>query len=76
MVFERFNDNPISLYLPDSWIPHCTIANRLSQEKLTEAFNDCSKRHSTILGQIVEVALINVSDERQAPIIYSKGFKK
>jgi hypothetical protein len=70
--FKRFNDNPNSLYSPDNWIPHCTIANRLSSEKLNEAFNYCSKRHRTILGKIVEVALIDVSEKHKAPIIYSK----
>ena len=76
MIFERFNDNPNSLYLPGNWIPHCTIANRLSQEKLIEAFNYCSKRQSTIIGQIVKMALIDVSDKNKAPIIYSKELIK
>ncbi|WP_404332155.1 2'-5' RNA ligase family protein [Mesobacillus maritimus] len=74
--FERFNDHPHSLYLPDNWIPHCTIANRLSAEKLNEAFNYCSKRTSAIFGKIVEVALIDVSEIGKAPIIYSKELKK
>lgn len=60
---------------PDNWIPHCTIANRLSQEKLIEAFNYCSKRHSNILRKIVKVALIDVSKKHKAPIIYSKELK-
>jgi hypothetical protein len=47
----------------------------LSQENLTEAFNYCSKRHSTIVGKITEVALIDVSDKSNAPIIYSKQLK-
>lgn len=73
--FKRFNDNPKSLYLPDNWIPHCTIANRLSPEKLSEAFDYCSKNSSTILGKIVEVALIDVSDKSKAPIIHSIELK-
>ncbi len=70
--FIHFNDDPSSLYLPDSWIPHCTIANRLTAEKLSEAFNYCSTRNDTILGQLVEVALIDVSNKDRAPIIHSK----
>jgi 2'-5' RNA ligase len=69
--FEQFNDDPNSLYLPDNWIPHCTIANRLSSEKLSEAFNYCSKR-DTLCGKIKEVALIDISEKGKAPIIYSK----
>jgi len=70
--FKQFNDNPISLYLPDSWIPHCTLANRLSPKKLSEAFNYCSSRNSTIYGKIKEVALIDVSYKNKASLIYSK----
>lgn len=73
--FEKFNDNPNSLYLPDKWIPHCTIANRLSPEKLLEAFNLCSKRN-TISAKITEIALIDVSEKGKAPIIYSKELKE
>ena len=70
--FNQFNRNPNSLYLPDSWIPHCTLANRLSPKKLSEALNYCSIRNSTIYGKIKEVALIDVSNKNKAPIIYSK----
>lgn len=75
-IFEQFNDDPNSLYLPNRWIPHCTIANRLSPEKLSKAFDYCSKRNATIAGQIKEVALIDVSNKNKAPIIYSKKFGK
>jgi 2'-5' RNA ligase len=74
--FERLNDHPHSLYLPDNWIPHCTIANRLSPEKLNEAFYYCSRRSSTMLGKMVEVALIDVTQKGKAPIIYSKELTK
>ncbi|WP_045520794.1 2'-5' RNA ligase family protein [Neobacillus niacini] len=74
--FEQFNDDPNSLYLPDRWIPHCTIANRLSLEELSEAFNYCSKRNKTLFAQIKELALIDVSDKSTAPINFSKELKK
>ena len=70
--FGRFHDDSNSLYLPDHWIPHCTIANRLTQGKLQEAFHYCSKRHTTLFGKIVKVALIEVTEKHKAPIIYSK----
>ncbi|MFJ7935579.1 2'-5' RNA ligase family protein [Sporosarcina sp. NPDC096371] len=74
--FKQFNDDPSSLYLPDRWIPHCTIANRLSPEKLSEAFNYCSKRNNTLFAQIKEIALIDVSDKSKAPIIFTMELKK
>lgn len=70
--FKQYNENPNSLYLPDSWIPHCTLANRLSPQKLSEAFNYCSIRYSTIYGKIKEVALIDASYKNKASLIYTK----
>lgn len=70
--FKHFNDNPDSFYLPERWIPHCTLANRLPLIKLLEAFNYCAIRNSEINGKIKEVALIDVSFKNKAPIIYSK----
>lgn len=70
--FEQYNDDPESLYLPDRWIPHCTIANRLSPEKLAEGFHYCSRRNSTIYGKITEVAIIEFINKRNVPVIYSK----
>lgn len=71
--FESFNDNPRSLYLPNDWIPHCTIANRLTSEKLKEAFSYCSNRQYSIVGKIKELSLIKISSEKSISIIYSKS---
>ncbi|OZM56838.1 hypothetical protein CIB95_08685 [Lottiidibacillus patelloidae] len=75
--FSTFNDNPNSIYLPGNWIPHCTIANRLSEEKLSEAYSYCSKNINPIQGEICEIALIElIYDENgkctEAPVLYSK----
>jgi 2'-5' RNA ligase len=75
--FKTFNDNPNSLYLPDNWIPHCTIANKLSRDKLTEAYDYCLQRIETIKGEIVEIALIELLYDKngkciEAPVVYSK----
>ncbi|WP_114166855.1 2'-5' RNA ligase family protein [Exiguobacterium sp. TNDT2] len=59
-IFGEFNDNAESLYLPDSWIPHCTLANRLSKEKMEDAFEYCTDIVKPIAGKIVEVALIEL----------------
>ena len=66
--FEMFNDNPNSLYLPDRWIPHCTIANRLSNIKLEEAFSFCSQSLHSIQAHIEEVAIITTSYDKDACI--------
>lgn len=61
--FKLYNDEPNSFYLPNKWIPHCTIANRLSQDKLVEAFNYCSKNIDIVKAQISEIVLIKVGNE-------------
>jgi 2'-5' RNA ligase len=77
--FKEFNGKANSLYLPGKWIPHCTLANRLSPEKRSEAFHYCLKRSDTIYGKITGVALIELVDEDnecvKAPIIFSKRLK-
>ncbi|MCP3738136.1 2'-5' RNA ligase family protein [Rossellomorea sp. BNER] len=74
--FKGFNDNPNSLYLPNKWIPHCTLANRLSTENLSAAFNYCLTRNGTIYGKIKEVSLIEVTNRNKVPQIYSKVLKE
>ncbi|MGE7979714.1 2'-5' RNA ligase family protein [Psychrobacillus sp. NPDC093200] len=64
-----------SLYNPGRWIPHCTIANRLTKEKLLEAMHHCSHNQTSISGFIKEIALIDTSMVGYAPILYSKKLK-
>ncbi|NWK69829.1 2'-5' RNA ligase family protein [Bacillus paramycoides] len=70
--FIKYNDNPNSLYLPDKWLPHCTLANRLTPEKLSEAFTYCLKRNDTIKGMIEEIAILEIVCKNNVPIIFSK----
>lgn len=70
--FQKYNDNPNSLYLPDKWLPHCTLANRLTPEKLSEAFMYCLQRNDSINGIIKEIAVIEMISKNNVPIIFSK----
>lgn len=74
--FKQYNDEPNSFYLPSKWIPHCTIANRLSQEKLVEAFNYCSQNIGVIKAQISEISLIKVKYEDNKSVGVSTIFSK
>lgn len=73
---KTYRDNPSSLYLPNNWIQHCTIANHLTEEKFHEAFRYCTNRIEKIHAVIREIALIKIEykDEKcvNAPIIFSK----
>ncbi|ODG92486.1 MULTISPECIES: 2'-5' RNA ligase family protein [Bacillaceae] len=70
--FKQFNDNPNSMYLPGKWVPHCTLANRLSPNKLVEAYNYCLHRNDTLAGKLQKVAIIELVNKNNVPIIYSK----
>ncbi|GIP29349.1 hypothetical protein J23TS9_44790 [Paenibacillus sp. J23TS9] len=67
------------LYLPGQWIPHCTIANRLSQDKLLEAFNYCTNNMEMITALVNEVSIIKAEYQNNkcisAPAIYTKILK-
>ncbi|MCM3734335.1 2'-5' RNA ligase family protein [Bacillus cytotoxicus] len=73
---KKYSDHSSSLYLPDNWIPHCTIANHLTEEKFHEAFRYCTDRIEKIHAVIREIALIKVEHKNEkcvdAPIIFSK----
>ena len=73
--FKQFNDNPKSMYLPGKWVPHCTLANRLSPDKLVEAYKHCLYRNDTIVGKIKEIGVIEIVSKNNAPMIYSKSLK-
>ncbi|WP_088071694.1 2'-5' RNA ligase family protein [Gottfriedia luciferensis] len=73
--FKQYNDNPDSMYLPNKWIPHCTLANRLTTEKLSEAYTYCLNRQELIVGKLKEVAIIEFVNKNNVPIIYSKKLK-
>ncbi|WP_088012263.1 2'-5' RNA ligase family protein [Gottfriedia acidiceleris] len=72
IYFKQFNDNPNSMYLPGKWVPHCTLANRLSPDKLVEAYHYCLNRNDILVGNLQRVAIIEMINKNNAPIIYSK----
>ncbi|EDL66279.1 2'-5' RNA ligase family protein [Bacillus sp. SG-1] len=74
LAFTQWNNCASTLYMPDKWIPHCTLANRLSQEKLSEAFLYCLNRLDNISGEITDIALIKVQGDT-APVIHRVRLK-
>lgn len=59
-AFEQFNQNPNSYYLPQRWVPHCSIAGYLTEETLLQAFEYCHKNISCIQTTITEIGLVEV----------------
>ncbi|WP_454190935.1 2'-5' RNA ligase family protein [Paenibacillus sp. Marseille-Q7038] len=74
--FEKYRMNAESPYLPNNWVPHCTIANRLNDENLKEAMSYCTKRIESISAIIVEVSVTKAIYENnkciKSPSIHTK----
>lgn len=58
--FKAFDKNKNSFYLTGMWSPHCTVASRLSEGNMIQAFGYCKRNISKINGKINEVALIEI----------------
>ncbi|KLV14435.1 hypothetical protein CHH55_23935 [Niallia circulans] len=71
--FASFIDDKESVYLPGKWIPHCTLANRLSEEKLQDAYNYCLKINEKLKGEINRIGLIRIDSKKHVPLIYSES---
>ena len=48
--FKEFNKDENSFYLPGKWSPHCTIASRLSNDNMIQAFRYCKNNSNKIYG--------------------------
>ena len=78
--FRTFNENETSFYLPSKWSPHCTIASRLDENKMVEAFSYCKKNIDKIHGTLSEIALIELKFNNagvviEDTVIFSKELK-
>lgn len=73
--FKEYNVFSNSTYNPEKWIPHCTIANRLSDQKLLEALQYSTKRLESIQAEVQEISLIKLQykdNKRVVETILSK----
>ena len=78
--FKSFNENNNSFYLPGKWTPHCTIASRLNEDNMIQAFKYCKNNLNKIYGKLNEIALIEVelNDDGisiEDTIVFSKELK-
>jgi 2'-5' RNA ligase len=80
IYFKEFNKNKESFYLPGKWSPHCTIASRLSDENMIQAFRYYKNNSNKIYGKLSEIALIEVelNDDGIAikdTVVFAKALK-
>lgn len=68
-TFRQFNQNPNSYYLPEHWVPHCSIAGRLTDETMLQVFEYCQKNISYIQTTITEIALVEVFFNEEGSVV-------
>jgi len=56
-VLERFTATPWAHYLPERWVPHCTLAMKLLPMQVGSALQYC-KLDLPIFGRAQEIALV------------------
>jgi 2'-5' RNA ligase len=57
--FQKYRHHS-SLYTPNRWVPHCTVASHLSHKNLTKAFEKCSEWIGPFYANLVSVSLLEV----------------
>ena len=50
--------HPHAYYLPDRWVPHCTIAQNIQPELVPTAFDVARKSFKPIGAKITEIGLV------------------
>ncbi|KXU15971.1 hypothetical protein SORDD17_00791 [Streptococcus oralis] len=53
---------PFSAYLPQYWVPHLTLANRVAEDKLASAYFHCLYHCPPISGQLTGIKLIKIGN--------------
>lgn len=54
-----------SCYRPYSWLPHTTVAKKLSQEQMQAAFAILQKEFAPFEGQVVKIGLSETTPKRE-----------
>ncbi|WP_423831888.1 2'-5' RNA ligase family protein [Streptococcus equinus] len=63
-----------SLYSPNNWVPHLTIANRIAEDKLDKTYHYCLKHLPIFKGKIVGIKLISITLNNQVQDVFQKTF--
>ncbi|MBP2620650.1 2'-5' RNA ligase family protein [Streptococcus panodentis] len=59
-----------SPYLPNNWVPHVTLANRIEYKKLSQVYLFCLEHCPPITGTITGLKLIEVGNDGQVEELY------
>ena len=61
---------PSSQYIPATWIPHLTIANRIDEDKLAEVYSYCLKHIKSLKAHIIAIKLIAISNDKEVNTLF------
>lgn len=59
--FEEFSEFANSLYLPESWNPHCSIAGRVSEDQMGKVIENINRGFTPLISKVSEVVLVKLT---------------
>lgn len=74
--FENLKLSHVSLYQPDRWQPHVTLANYLSSQYLMLAYNWCLSHLSPFSGMIDRLILIKIISYHEIEEVCTIGLQE
>lgn len=57
-VFADLREDQFPFYLPDSWVPHCTLAINVKREEIHKALENVIRDYRPICAEVDRVALV------------------
>lgn len=66
--FKSFHDNPKSYYVPGTWIPHCTIANRLNSNQFLSVMEYIYENFDVMRASMEKLKFIKVNYENGSAV--------
>ena len=49
---------PSSYYIPENWVPHCSVELNIPDEQLFKAIELCKKAFKPLIGQLQEIGVV------------------
>lgn len=66
----------LPLYIPQNWVPHLTLANRISEDKIALTYKYCLERCMILSSHIISVKIIKINQTGQVTTLYDYQLKE
>ncbi|GIV97098.1 MAG: 2'-5' RNA ligase [Herpetosiphonaceae bacterium] len=67
--FAAYAHMPWSYYVPDQWVPHCTLAFGLEPTLLPKAVEVCRQQPLPIRARLEQIAIVNVPSGQERLVV-------